>query len=66
MSCRAVPSIRQDLFRVFIYNLIGIPIAAGILQPVTGFLLDDRWCSYGIKSVSVVSNSVRPASPNQG
>ncbi len=53
-------AIKQNLFWAFIYNIIGIPIAAGILYPINGFLLDPMWAgaAMALSSVSVVGNSL--------
>jgi Cu2+-exporting ATPase len=61
LSKLTVKAIRQNLFWAFIYNLIGIPIAAGLLYPVNGFLLNPMiaGAAMALSSVSVVSNSLR-------
>ena len=61
LSKATVTTIKQNLFWAFIYNLIGIPIAAGILYPVNGFLLNPMiaGAAMALSSVSVVSNSLR-------
>lgn len=60
LSKATVSTIKQNLFWAFIYNLIGIPIAAGILYPINGFLLNPMiaGAAMALSSVSVVSNSL--------
>lgn len=61
LSAQTVRTIRQNLFWAFIYNLIGVPIAAGVLYPVCGFLLNPMiaGAAMAMSSVSVVTNSLR-------
>ena len=61
LSRLTVRTIRQNLFWAFIYNIIGVPIAAGILYPINGFLLNPMiaGAAMAMSSVSVVSNSLR-------
>ncbi|WP_026953800.1 heavy metal translocating P-type ATPase [Algoriphagus vanfongensis] len=61
LSKLTVNGIKQNLFWAFIYNLIGIPLAAGLLYPINGFLLDPMiaGAAMAFSSVSVVANSLR-------
>lgn len=61
LSKLTVKSIHQNLFWAFIYNIIGIPIAAGILYPIWGLMLNPMIAgvAMALSSVSVVSNSLR-------
>lgn len=61
LSHMTVRTIRQNLFWAFIYNVIAVPVAAGILYPVSGFLLNPMigGAAMALSSVSVVTNSLR-------
>ena len=61
LSKLTVGTIQQNLFWAFIYNVIGIPVAAGILYPIWGFMLNPMiaGAAMALSSVSVVSNSLR-------
>ena len=61
LSAQTVRTIRQNLFWAFIYNLVGVPVAAGVLYPFTGFLLNPMiaGAAMAMSSVSVVTNSLR-------
>jgi Cu2+-exporting ATPase len=61
LSRLTVRTIKQNLFWAFIYNIIGIPVAAGALYPINGFLLNPMiaGAAMALSSVSVISNSLR-------
>ena len=61
LARRTMRVMRQNLFWAFVYNVIGIPVAAGVLYPATGLLLSPILASAAMaaSSVSVVSNSLR-------
>ncbi|HEU4788485.1 MAG TPA: heavy metal translocating P-type ATPase [Flavobacterium sp.] len=61
LSKQTVATIKQNLFWALFYNVIGIPIAAGVLYPLNGFLLNPMLAgaAMALSSVSVVSNSLR-------
>ncbi|MFZ4438302.1 MAG: heavy metal translocating P-type ATPase [Syntrophales bacterium] len=61
LSFETMRTIRQNLFWAFIYNIIGIPVAAGLLYPFWGILLNPEFAAaaMALSSVSVVSNSLR-------
>lgn len=61
LSIQTVRTIRENLFWAFIYNMIGVPVAAGILYPINGFLLNPMiaGAAMAMSSVSVVTNSLR-------
>ena len=54
-------NIRQNLFFAFVYNLLGVPVAAGVLYPATGLLLSPivAALAMALSSVSVIGNALR-------
>jgi cation transport ATPase len=61
LSEKTMANIRQNLVFAFIYNVAGIPIAAGVLYPVTGMLLSPMIAAaaMALSSVSVITNALR-------
>ena len=61
LSRATMRNIRQNLFLAFAYNAIGVPVAAGILYPLTGTLISPIWASAAmtLSSVSVIANALR-------
>jgi Cu+-exporting ATPase len=61
LARRTLRTIRQNLFWAFAYNVVGIPVAAGVLYPVLGILLSPVFASaaMALSSVTVVTNSLR-------
>jgi cation transport ATPase len=61
LSRQTMKTMKQNLFWAFVYNVIGIPIAAGILYPFTGTMLNPIFASLAMafSSISVVGNSLR-------
>ena len=54
-------NIRQNLFLAFVYNTVGVPVAAGLLYPVAGLLVSPMWASVAMtmSSLSVIANALR-------
>jgi Cu+-exporting ATPase len=61
LSRRTMRNIRQNLFLAFVYNALGVPVAAGILYPALGVLLSPMLAAaaMSLSSVSVIANSLR-------
>ncbi|OQZ03674.1 MAG: hypothetical protein B6D36_12545, partial [Planctomycetes bacterium UTPLA1] len=61
LSRRTMRNIRQNLFFAFIYNALGVPVAAGVLYPVFGLLLNPMMAAAAMSfsSVSVIGNALR-------
>ena len=61
LSRATLRNIRQNLFLAFVYNAIGVPVAAGVLYPVVGWLISPIWASAAmtLSSVSVITNALR-------
>jgi Cu+-exporting ATPase len=61
LSRATMRNVRQNLFLAFVYNAVGVPVAAGILYPVLGVLISPIWASAAmtLSSVSVIGNALR-------
>jgi P-type Cu+ transporter len=61
LSRATMRNIRQNLFLAFVYNAVGVPVAAGVLYPFTGMLISPIWASAAMtfSSVSVIANALR-------
>jgi Cu+-exporting ATPase len=61
LSRATMKNIRQNLFFAFVYNALGVPVAAGVLYPLTGLLLNPMIASAAMtfSSVSVIGNALR-------
>ena len=61
LSRATMRNIRQNLFLAIIYNAVGVPVAAGLLYPLTGTLVSPIWASAAmtLSSVSVIGNALR-------
>jgi len=60
-SRATVRNVRQNLFLAFVYNTVGVPIAAGVLFPFAGVLISPVWASAAmtLSSLSVIGNALR-------
>jgi Cu+-exporting ATPase len=61
LSRGTLRNIRQNLFLAFVYNAVGVPVAAGVLYPVVGVLISPIWASVAmtLSSLSVITNALR-------
>jgi Cu+-exporting ATPase len=61
LSKATVRNIRQNLFLAFVYNIVGVPVAAGLMYPMAGLLISPIWASAAMtmSSVSVIGNALR-------
>ena len=61
LSRATMTNIRQNLFLAFVYNALGVPVAAGVLYPIVGLLISPIWASAAmtLSSVSVIGNALR-------
>jgi Cu+-exporting ATPase len=61
LSRGTMKNIRENLVLAFIYNMLGVPVAAGLLYPFFGLLISPIWASVAMScsSLSVVGNSLR-------
>jgi len=61
LSRATMRNIRQNLFLAFVYNAVGVPVAAGALYPLLGVLISPMWASVAmtLSSLSVISNALR-------
>jgi P-type Cu+ transporter len=61
LSRATLRNVRQNLFLAFIYNAVGVPVAAGVLYPIAGLLISPIWASAAmtLSSVSVIGNALR-------
>src|SRR5262249_20369274 len=61
LSRATVRNIKQNLLLAFIYNALGVPLAAGVLYPIAGWLITPIWASAAmmLSSLSVITNALR-------
>ncbi|MYI75569.1 MAG: HAD-IC family P-type ATPase, partial [Acidobacteria bacterium] len=61
LSRATMRNIRQNLFLAFVYNAVGVPVAAGVLYPLVGLLISPIWASAAmtLSSLSVIGNALR-------